>query len=787
MLSVLTLTAAPLLPTVAPASTGVQTRDLTTSVEGQRTLELPFQASHVALHWPGDRDAEVSVAFATVAGAFGPDVAVEVDDPGEGTRTGETYSGVVWTGGARYARITSDRPMPSLTLVAIEESPTAPAAAGGSVAEAAVGQHTIITRAQWGANEAYRFDSGGHEIFPAAYYPLQQFIVHHTAGRNNDPDPAATVRAIYYDHAVIRGLGDIDYNYLIDEAGRIYEGRYTRTYAAGETPTSEDLAGNLVRGSHAAGFNPGALGVALLGTLTSTDATAAARASLTWLLAWFAERHGIDPTGTHLYVNPESGVQKVLPRIAGHRDVNATACPGTTFYATLPALRSAVAARIAATTGPAVDHSPPTVASFAPLEPNPTGAATLHFGLIFSEPVTGFSAADLALSGSSGGWSITGVSGSASVYRVTVSNPSPSAGSVILTLAAGSVVDLGANVGPTAAAVATAGWAPDASKPSVLLYATPGSSPTTATFFDITVTFSEPVATFMTPAVTIAGSSQAAKPWTVSFVYGSGSKYDFTVSSAGPADGTLTIGLGAGITDDLAGNASLASNMLTFIVDHTAPTTSTPQVRLRSGVTLSSSPPVQIAWSGSDTGGSGLSVYDLARSIDGGSYATIGLGLTPASYLLTLPTGHTYRFRTRARDHAGNTGAWVYGATIRPLQVQNSSSSIVYSGSWHTGTFASYSGGTVRYASGSGASARLTTSARSLAFVTTRGPTRGAAKIYVDGVYITTVDLYAASNSYRFVAFSRSWTSLGRHTLTVVVVGTSGRPRVDLDLFEVVQ
>ena len=48
------------------------------------------------------------------------------------------------------------------------------------------------------------------------------------------------------------------------------------------------------------------------------------------------------------FVNPVDGTTKAdLANIAGHRDVNATDCPGGAFYKTLPMVRKNVAARIA--------------------------------------------------------------------------------------------------------------------------------------------------------------------------------------------------------------------------------------------------------------------------------------------------------------------------------------------------------------------------------------------------------------------------------------------------------
>ena len=75
------------------------------------------------------------------------------------------------------------------------------------------------------------------------------------------------------------------------------------------------------------------------------------------LLAWEADHHAIDPQGASLYVNPVNGTQATFPNIAGHRDVAATECPGSVFYAGLPGIRDAVSAIIAGapqdTTAPA--------------------------------------------------------------------------------------------------------------------------------------------------------------------------------------------------------------------------------------------------------------------------------------------------------------------------------------------------------------------------------------------------------------------------------------------------
>ncbi|HEX7103189.1 MAG TPA: N-acetylmuramoyl-L-alanine amidase, partial [Nitrolancea sp.] len=84
----------------------------------------------------------------------------------------------------------------------------------------------IIPRAGWGADESLRYDANGKEIWPPEYRPVQKVIIHHTVTQNHEQDPAATVRAIYYYHAITQGWGDIGYNFLVDWHGNVYEGRF---------------------------------------------------------------------------------------------------------------------------------------------------------------------------------------------------------------------------------------------------------------------------------------------------------------------------------------------------------------------------------------------------------------------------------------------------------------------------------------------------------------------------------------------------------------------------------
>ena len=44
-----------------------------------------------------------------------------------------------------------------------------------------------------------------------------------------------------------------------------------------------------------------------------------------------------------------------------------------------------------------------------------------------------------------------------------------------------------------------------------------------------------------------------------------------------------------------------------------------------------------------------------------------------------------------------------------------------------------------------------------------------------------------ATTKYRALAWQKTWSTSGTQTVKLVVVGTSGRPRVDLDAFAVLK
>ena len=161
---------------------------------------------------------------------------------------------------------------------------------------------------------------------------------------------AAQIRAIYaYD---TNGLdwSDIAYNFLVDKFGTVYEGR-----AGGISKA--------VIGAHTAGFNRQSFAIAALGCFDTTCSggglhpSAALTGSIARVMAWKLGLNWRDPggtgtltssgiTGTNLH-HP-AGQQVTTPTISGHRDVDATACPGNLLYPLLPSIRAQAVALLGA-------------------------------------------------------------------------------------------------------------------------------------------------------------------------------------------------------------------------------------------------------------------------------------------------------------------------------------------------------------------------------------------------------------------------------------------------------
>ncbi|MFI2414103.1 peptidoglycan recognition protein [Streptomyces sp. NPDC018947] len=209
---------------------------------------------------------------------------------------------------------------------------------------------------------------------------------------------------------------------------------------------------------------------------------------------------------------------------------------------------------------------------------------------------------------------------------------------------------------------------------------------------------------------------------------------------------------------------------LNVVAETTAPTfTTTPKLSLRTGTVNTTAVPVTLGWKATDN--------KALREVKLTSPAAATFGPTTTASNRTAKSGTATTWSMQAFDYAGNyrTASAAYTSVI--LQ----ESSAVKYGSWTTRSSTSYLGGK-SYSSGSkGASLTWTFTGRSASWVVSRASSSGQVYVYVDGVKVSTVDLKSSTTLYRQAIWTKTWSSSAKHTVKIVVVGTSGRPTITTD------
>jgi len=244
---------------------------------------------------------------------------------------------------------------------------------GTTMAPLAVGQVArprIYTCTEWGARPA-------KDTVTVLNRKPAYIVVHHTAGGNSNDfsvDHAFTIsRSIQNFHMDGRGWIDTGQQLTNTRGGHVTEGRHRSVEILNQGTRH-------VQGANVGSHNHEVIGIENEGLYTSVDVTPQLWDSLVQLVAYIAQQYGISPS-----------------MIKGHRDFNATACPGNVLYGRLPELRNAVAAAIGtAAVAP--------VRSWPLLQPGDEGAKVLALQYLLRDQ-----GADLAADGTFGDTTFTAV------------------------------------------------------------------------------------------------------------------------------------------------------------------------------------------------------------------------------------------------------------------------------------------------------------------------------------------------------------------------------------------
>ncbi len=174
--------------------------------------------------------------------------------------------------------------------------------------------------------------------------------------------------------------------------------------------------------------------------------------------------------------------------------------------------------------------------------------------------------------------------------------------------------------------------------------------------------------------------------------------------------------------------------------------------------------------------------YSLRRHGPSGGWTTIASGLGPTSRVAAsaIAFNTTYQFSVTAKDRVANVGAAATTA-VKATLYSDSTSLAHYGSGWSRPASSSALGGRLHTASRAGASMTFGFTGRSINLVAPKGPRRGSFNVYLDGAYVQTVSLRSSSTSSRIVVVVAAFSANAAHTMKIVVIGTPGHPRVDLD------
>jgi hypothetical protein len=250
---------------------------------------------------------------------------------------------------------------------------------------------------------------------------------------------------------------------------------------------------------------------------------------------------------------------------------------------------------------------------------DPTNASPINFTVTFSEPVTGFTGADVSLSGTAGATTAL-VTGSGATYNVAVSGMTGD-GTVIATVPAGGANDAVGNAN-TASTSTDNTVTYDHTAPSVTINQAAGQAdPTNVGPIHFTAVFSDPVSGFVAGDVTVSGTAGGTKTVTIT---DSGDHQTYDVSVTGmTSTGTVIATIPAGGATDAAGNGNTASTSTdnTVTYDVTAPTVTINQGATQTDPTSTAPIKFTVVFSEPVTGFTNNET-DLSSSTTGGSLSS---------------------------------------------------------------------------------------------------------------------------------------------------------------------
>ena len=153
---------------------------------------------------------------------------------------------------------------------------------------------------------------------------------------------------------------------------------------------------------------------------------------------------------------------------------------------------------------------------------------------------------------------------------------------------------------------------------------------------------------------------------------------------------------------------------------------------------------------------------------------------------------HTLMIEVTGLKNAASTGAAIvvdaFDVTSSGTRFQETSAP--YTPGWGLGNRdKAYSEGSAAVSKTQGDQATFSFTGTSISWIGARGPQAGIARVFLDGSFVTDVDMYAATEGPQDAVFTSSPLAAGSHTLTIEVTGQKNPASADasivVDAFDV--
>jgi Big-like domain-containing protein len=271
------------------------------------------------------------------------------------------------------------------------------------------------------------------------------------------------------------------------------------------------------------------------------------------------------------------------------------------------------------------------------------------------------------------------------------------------------------------------------------------------------------------------------------------SPYGVSWNTATATDGAHTL---SAVARDAAGNTATSAGV-PVVVDNTAPTVTISDPAAGAMVTGTTT----LSASASD----GVGVAGVSFLLDG---APLGAEDATAPYTMTWDTtpvaSGSHVVTAVARDAAGNartSAAVTVVVSQTATRFENTDLAITYTDgvlgnapgqtpAWFHGSRSrDWSGRLSSFNRSEGARATFHFQGTTVRWIGFRAPWAGIARVYIDDVFVTELDLYATTDQPQSVVFSRTGLTNGPHTLTAESTGRKNPASVDyavvVDAFDV--